>query len=85
MIKKPENILRIGLKMNDFVYGYEDYAVYFFKNLHKLDDIHVKDKSKVKKLQEQGERVADLFLEFYIRVSRIFLFLDDLIRQEKVH
>lgn len=37
--------------MNDFIYGYQDYAVHFFKNLQKLDDIEVKDKIKIKKLQ----------------------------------
>lgn len=37
--------------MNDFIYGYQDYAVNFFKNLQRLDDINVKDKIRVKKLQ----------------------------------
>lgn len=37
--------------MNDFIYGYQDYAVNFFKNLKKLDDIDINDKKKVKKLQ----------------------------------
>jgi hypothetical protein len=50
MIQNPEILLRIGLRMNDFVYGYQDYAIKAFRNLEKIDDICVKDKHKVKEM-----------------------------------
>ena len=62
MIQNPDYLLRIGLKMNDFVYGYQDYAIKLFRNLEKIDDICVKDKIRVKEMWERGEKIASDFL-----------------------
>ena len=55
LITNPSKIKHLGLKRNNFIYGYQDYVLMKFKNLQKLDDLlDTKDKIIINLLIEKS-------------------------------
>ena len=69
-IKNKQNLKRLGLKINDFLYGYQDWVVKKFENLEVLNDVKLPPRKLIQDYWIKAENIANYLLEFNIRLNR---------------